>query len=52
MVLGDFDLEWRVNVERFKIIAKNLLKIFQNIALTSKTIASIANAILHLVEIK
>jgi len=51
-VLGDFDLEWRVNVERFKIIVENLLKSFQNIVLMSETITSIANAILHLVEIK
>jgi hypothetical protein len=28
LVLGDFILEWRVNAEKLKIVAKNLLKNF------------------------
>jgi len=28
LVLGDFILEWRVNAEKLKIVAKNLLKKF------------------------
>jgi hypothetical protein len=52
MVLGDFGLEWRVNVERFKIIAENLSKSFQNIILMSKIATSIANVFSYLVEIK
>ncbi len=27
IVMGDFVLEWKVNVERFKIVAKNLSKV-------------------------
>jgi hypothetical protein len=50
--LGDFGLEWRVNVKRFRIIAKNLSKSFQNIILMSKIVASITNVISPLVEIK
>jgi hypothetical protein len=33
LVISDFSLEWRVNCGRFKIVAKILLKSFQNIVL-------------------
>jgi hypothetical protein len=45
-------LEWKAKFEKFKIIEENLLRSFQNIILTLEITASIANAILHLVEIK
>ncbi len=51
LVFSDFGLVWRVNVKRFKIIAKNLSKSSQNIFLL-EIATSIANVILHLVEIK
>ncbi len=51
-IIGDLDLVWRVNSERFKIIAKNLLKSSQNTILMPETVAFIANVILHFVEIK
>jgi len=35
-IIGDLSLEWRVNFGRFKIIAKNLPRSFQNIILMSK----------------
>jgi hypothetical protein len=28
LVIGDFSLEWRVTVERYKIVVENLLKSF------------------------
>jgi hypothetical protein len=52
VVFGDFGLEWRVNARRFKIIVENHPKSSQNIVLMLETMASIANAISHLVEIK
>jgi hypothetical protein len=52
LVLGDFGLESRVNVGRFKIVVEIFSKSFQNIVLTPKIAASIANAIPHLMEIK
>ncbi len=45
LVFGDFGLEWRVNVGRFKIVAKTFPKSFQNIVLMSKIVTSVANAI-------
>jgi hypothetical protein len=51
-IIGDLDLEWRVNSGRFKIIAKNLPRNFQNTVLVRETVAFIANVILHFVEIK
>jgi hypothetical protein len=49
---SDFGLEWKVNAKRFKIIVKNLPKNSQNIILTQKTMASITNVILRVLEIK
>jgi hypothetical protein len=51
-VLGDFGLEWRVNAKRFRIVAKDLTKSFQNIVLTPKTTTFVTNTILYLVDIK
>ncbi len=39
LVIGDLDLEWKVNLERFTIIVKNLSKSFQNIILVPKIMA-------------
>jgi len=41
IVIGNLDLEWRVNFERFMIIVKNLLRSFHNIILVPKTMASL-----------
>ncbi len=50
--INDLGLEWRVNCERFRIVAENLLRSFHNIVLMSKIVTSIANIVPHLVEIK
>ncbi len=39
LVIGDLDLEWRVNFERFTTITKNLLKNFENIFLVPNIMA-------------
>jgi hypothetical protein len=52
LVLGDFSLEWKVNAERFKIVAKDLTKSSENIVLTPKIVTFVANAILYLMDIK
>jgi hypothetical protein len=51
-ILCDFGLEWRVNAERFKIVAKDLRKNSQNSVSTLKIATFVANAILYLVDIK
>jgi hypothetical protein len=50
--INDLGLEWRVNCERFRIVAENLLRSFHNIVLMSEIVTSIANIVPHLVEIK
>jgi hypothetical protein len=30
LIIGDFNLQWRVNTKRFRIVAKNLRKNSQN----------------------
>jgi hypothetical protein len=52
LVIGDLNLEWRVKFEKFMIIAKSLLRSFQNIVLAPKIAAFVANVVLHLSEIK
>jgi hypothetical protein len=51
-VIVDLSLEWRVNVERFKIIAKNILGSSQNTILTLKIVTFVTNVVPHLMEIK
>ncbi len=51
-ILADFGLEWRVNAKRIKIVAKDFTKSSQNIILTLKIVTIVANAIMHLVDIK
>jgi hypothetical protein len=51
-IIGDLDLEWKVNSERFKIIAKNLPRSSLNTVFMLKIVAFVANVILHFVEIK
>jgi hypothetical protein len=50
--LGEFGLEWKVNVGGFKIFVEILPKSFQNIILRPEIVASVTNAIPHLMEIK
>jgi uncharacterized protein YjfI (DUF2170 family) len=45
LVFSDFGLVWRVNVKRFKIVAKNLSESSQNIFLMLEIVTSIANVI-------
>jgi len=52
LIIGDFSLQWRVNTKRFRIVAKNLWKNSQNIVLMLEIVTSIANVILHLMEVK
>ncbi len=52
LIISDFNLQWRVNTKRFRIVAKNLRKNSQNIVLMLEITTSIANAILHLMEVK
>jgi hypothetical protein len=52
LIIGDFSLRWRVNTKRFRIVAKNLWKNSQNIVLMLEIVTSIANVILHLMEVK
>jgi hypothetical protein len=52
LIIGDFGLKWKVNVERFKIIVKNLPKSFENVVLTLKIVAFVVNVISHFVEFK
>jgi hypothetical protein len=51
-ILGDFGLEWKKNAKRFRIVAKDIIKSFQNIVFTSKTTTFVTNATLYLVDIK
>jgi hypothetical protein len=51
-VIVDLGLEWRVNVERFKIIAENLSGSSHNTILMLKIITFVANVVQHLMEIK
>ncbi len=52
LIIGDFSLQWRVNTKRFRIVAKNLWKNSQNIVLMLEIATSIANVILHFMEVK
>jgi hypothetical protein len=51
-IIDDFNLEWRVNAEKFRIIAENLSKNSQNTMLTSKIATSITNVVPRFMEIK